>query len=218
MKSLIAMASVALAAGAVACGAASPAAAQLSRNPKAPIDITADQLETHNADCVSVWTGSAEALQDTSRLRADVLTARMEVKKTPKAAGAAPSTGSGNCGDLLSINAKGSVYYVSSDGRRVHGDEGVYDASSTTITITGDVVAVDGQNVMRGTRMVYNTQTGEGRVEGGAKGPAAKNRPRGVFYPKESNDQSQGTSTGTSATALASPTAPSGDKAKKAPK
>ena len=47
--------------------------------------------------------------------------------------------------------------------------------------------AVDASNnVMRGTRMVYNTQTGEGHVEGGGKGPGSKNRPRGVFYPKDS--------------------------------
>lgn len=193
MKSLIAMAALA------AALAAQPAAAQLAKNSKGPIDITADQLETHNTECVSVWTGSAEALQDTSRLRADVLTARMETKKgrpgVAPAGGAGSGAGASSCGDLMSINAKGSVYYVSADGRRVHGDEGLYDATTTTLTITGDVVAVDGQNVMRGARMVYNTQTGEGRVEGGAKGPGAKNRPRGVFYPKESGaqgDQSQG--------------------------
>jgi lipopolysaccharide export system protein LptA len=189
MKSLIAMAALA-----AATLAAQPAAAQLAKNSKGPIDITADQLETHNTDCVSVWTGSAEALQDTSRLRADVLTARMEPRKGKPAATTAGGAGAGSCGDLMSINAKGSVYYVSADGRRVHGDEGLYDAANTTLTITGDVVAVDGQNVMRGTRMVYNTQTGEGRVEGAAKGPGAKNRPRGVFYPKDSasqGDQSQ---------------------------
>ncbi|HEX2815324.1 MAG TPA: hypothetical protein VHN39_02950, partial [Phenylobacterium sp.] len=62
---------------------------------------------------------------------------------------------------------------------------------TTTITITGDVTAVDGENVMRGTKMVYNTQTGEGHVEGGGKGPNAKNRPRGVFYPKDSEAQAQ---------------------------
>jgi lipopolysaccharide export system protein LptA len=88
---------------------------------------------------------------------------------------------------MTTLEAKGNVYYVSGDGRRVHGDNGFYDAASTTITITGDVTAVDGQNVMRGTKMVYNTDTGEGHVEGGGKGPNAKNRPRGVFYPKDSN-------------------------------
>jgi lipopolysaccharide export system protein LptA len=184
MKSLIAMAALAAATLAVQPAAAQPAAAQPAKAAKGPIDITADQLETHNADCVSVWTGSAEALQDAARLRADVLTAHMEPKKV-KPGGGVGGAGSGSCGDLVSINAKGNVYYADA-ARRLHGDEGLYDATNTTLTITGDVVAVDGQNVMRGTRMVYNTQTGEGRVEGGAKGPGAKNRPRAVFYPKDS--------------------------------
>jgi lipopolysaccharide export system protein LptA len=164
-------------------------------DPKAPVDITADQLEIHNNDCEYVYTGSAEALQDNSRLRSDILIGHLEKMAKPKGAGPTANGDSGNtCGDLVSVEAKGNVYYVAADGRRVHGDNGIYDAASTTITITGDVSAVDASNnVMRGTKMVYNTQTGEGHVEGGAKGPNAKNRPRGVFYPK-SNDQKADTS------------------------
>ena len=184
MKSLIAMAATAFAAALVA----QPAGAQsLGKNPKAPADVSADQLEIHNADCTYVYTGSAEALQDASRLRSDVMIAHLEMKK-----GKRPALGtqeSASCGDMVSLEAKGHVYYVSSDGRRVHGDNGFYDAATTTITITGDVTAVDGQNVMRGTKMVYNTQTGEGHVEGSGKGPGATARPRGVFYPKGANDQ-----------------------------
>ncbi len=176
MKSLIAMA--ALAAAALA---AQPAAAQLGGS-KAPVDITADEAESHNADCTATWRGSAEALQGTSRLRADVMTAQME-RQTEKVK-TSGTTGSGGCGDLVSIEAKGSVYFVTPT-RRVHGDKGFYDAASTTVTITGDVTAVEGENVMRGAKMIYNTQTGEGHVEGGAKGLGAKNRPRGVFYPKQ---------------------------------
>jgi lipopolysaccharide export system protein LptA len=184
MKSPIAMA--ALMAAALA---AQPAAAQLAKHPKQPIDVTADHLETHNSDCTAIWTGSAEALQDTSRLRADTMIAHLEVKKD-KPASTAGGAAANDCGEMTSLEAKGRVYYVASDGRRVHGDNGVYDAASTTMTITGDVTAVDGKNnVMRGTKMVYNTQTGEGHVEGGGKGPGAKNRPRGVFYPKDANDQ-----------------------------
>ena len=52
-----------------------------------------------------------------------------------------------------------------------------------TVIMTGDVVAVQGENVLRGERMVYNTKTGQGQMQGGAKG--GKNRPRGVFYPKQ---------------------------------
>jgi lipopolysaccharide export system protein LptA len=180
MKSLIAMA----AATALLGLTAQPAAAQLAPHSKAPVDVTADQLETHNTECTYVYTGSAEALQDTARLRADVLIAHLEPKKG-KPGGAASS----GCGDMTSLEAKGNVYYVSTDGRRVHGDNAFYAAGSKTITITGDVTAVDGQNVMRGTKMVYNMDTGEGHVEGGGKGPNAKNRPRGVFYPKDSGGQ-----------------------------
>ena len=187
MKSLIAMAALA-AAGVLA---AQPAAAQLG-NAKAPLDITADEAESHNAECTAIWRGSAEALQGTSRLRADVMTATMERQANKVKPSGAPTggatTGGGSCGDLISIEAKGSVYFVDAT-RRVHGDKGFYDAASTTVTITGDVTAVEGDNVMRGTKMVYNTQTGEGHVEGGGKGPGAKNRPRGVFYPKQTQSK-----------------------------
>jgi lipopolysaccharide export system protein LptA len=200
MKSLIAMAALA-AAGVLA---ALPAAAQLG-NAKAPLDITADEAESHNAECTAIWRGSAEALQGTSRLRADVMTATMERQANKvKPSGGATTGGGSNCGDLISIDARGSVYFVDAT-RRVHGDKAFYDAASTTVTITGDVTAVEGDNVMRGTKMVYNTQTGEGHVEGGGKGPAAKNRPRGVFYPKQTP------SNPSAASAASAPSTPSKD-------
>lgn len=193
MKSPIAMAAqfALLTTAAAAVLAVQPAAAQSPKNSKAPFDVSADQLETHSADCVAIYSGSAEALQEASRLRADTMIAHLEVTKgrSAKPTTVTSATSAAGCGAMTTLEAKGNVYYVSGDGRRVHGDNGFYDAASTTITITGDVTAVDGQNVMRGTKMVYNTQTGEGHVEGGGKGPNAKNRPRGVFYPKDaSND------------------------------
>jgi lipopolysaccharide export system protein LptA len=191
MKSLIAMAA---AAGAMALMASGPALAQPVNNSKAPIDVTADSVETHTSDCVAIYTGSAEALQDTARLRADTLIAHLEVKKG-KPRTSPTGDAAGDCGAMTSLEAKGRVYYASPDGRRVHGDYGVYDAASKTITITGDVTAVQGENVMRGTKMVYNQETGEGHVEGAGKGPGAKNRPRGVFYPKDATDQGSGQST-----------------------
>ncbi len=197
MKSLFAMAVLSFGVALVA----EPVAAQTTtKHQKQPVDITADQAVMHNSDCTAVWTGSAEALQETSRLRADVMIVHMEIKKgkpvAPSPASAASATASSaDCGDMVSIEAKGRVYFVSSDGRRVHGDNGFYDSATTTVTITGDVTAVKDDDVMRGTKMVYNTQTGEGHVEGSGKGPSSKARPRGVFYPKESNadgDNSQG--------------------------
>ena len=162
--------------------AAQPAAAALgATSSDAPIDITADELEVQQAQCISIWKGQAEALQDNARLRADVLRTYMTVK--PK--GSAPAGGAGGtsaCGDLIRMEAEGSVYYVTAD-QRVRSRSAVYDANTDTVVMTGDVIAVQGQNVLRGDRMVFNNKTGEGQMQGGGKG--GKSRPRGVFYPKQ---------------------------------
>jgi lipopolysaccharide export system protein LptA len=184
MKSLLTIAGVTL-----AMVVAQSAAAQPQKHSKSPFDVIADHAEIHNNDCTVIYSGSAEAIQDNSRLRANTMIAHLEMKRGKSGGGGLEGADAANaCGAMTTLEAKGAVYYVAGDGRRVHGDNGLYDSASTTVTITGDVTAVDGQNVMRGTKMVYNTQTGEGHVEGGGKGPGAKNRPRGVFYPKDSNE------------------------------
>ncbi|HEY0648462.1 LptA/OstA family protein [Phenylobacterium sp.] len=180
MKSLVTSSIVA----AVLAAGAGPTHAQgLGPNSKGPIDITADELEVQNKVCISTWKGKAEALQGEARLRADLIRAHFETK-----AGSGGATGTGSCGDLIKMDAEGNVYYVTSKNQRVRGDVGVYDAQNETVTLTGDVVAVQDQNVLRGTRMVFNTKTGEGRMVGSATGPNAKSRPRGVFYPSKKSE------------------------------
>ena len=161
-----------IAALAAALAAGLPARAQLAGRSDAPVDITADELETVNGQCQAVWRGNAEALQDNVRLRADVLKI-FNKAGAPKAGGQGPA-----CGDLERMEAQGSVYYVTPQ-QKIHANNAVYEAGSTTITMTGNVVAVQGQNVLTGDRMVFNTQTGQGQMQGGGKGA----RPRGVFYP-----------------------------------
>lgn len=220
MKSLIAMAVLAAALlaaqeAAAAAAVAAPTPAPVGKQGKAPVDIRSDSAESRSSDCTAIWSGSAEALQDTSRLRADVMITHQEILKKQKT----PSANSGpanSCGDTVSLEAKGNVYYAAADGRRVHGDNAFYDYGTTTITITGDVTAVDGQNVMRGTKMVYNTQTGEGHMEGAGKGAAAKNRPRGVFYPKDAAPDASPGGAAAGATATGAEATPAKPKKKKA--
>ena len=144
MKSLVTTAILAI--GLLA--AAASHAQQLGPGAKGPVDIAADELEVQNKLCVSTWRGKAEALQGEARLRADIIKAVMKPK-----AGASGAAGPGACGDLLRMEAHGSVYYVTSKEQRVRGDDAVYEAGSDTVTMTGDVVAVQGENVLRGTRM-----------------------------------------------------------------
>ncbi len=158
-------------------------AQQLGPSSDGPVDITADELEVQNKACISVWRGKAEALQGQTRLRADLLRAVFQTKAA--APGATGSVGASACGDLIRMEAEGSVFYVTSKEQRVRGDTGAYDAQAETVTLTGDVVAVQGQNVLRGSRMVFNTKTGEGRMMGNQTGRNAAGRPRGVFYPSK---------------------------------
>lgn len=166
-------------AGALALLAAGPAAAQLSQDSDAPVDITADALEVVNTQCLSIWSGSAEALQDRTRLRADVL--KTYSKKGAARSGSSSPTG-GSCGALTKMEANGNVYYVTPQ-QRVRGDAAVYDVDNETIVITGDVVAVNGENVLRGQRLTINAKTGDAQMQSTSKGRGSNARPRAVIYP-----------------------------------
>lgn len=171
MKSLVlAIAALSLAAG--------PAAAQIATNSKAPVDVTSDELDTSNNQCVSTWQGNVEALQETSRLRTDQLKVFMQAKPSK------PGSNSTSCGDIQRMEAHGAVYYMTPQ-ERVHGNEAVYEAEPDTITVIGDVVAVNGNNVLRGERMVINLKTGQGQMVTSVKGRNKPGRVRGVFYPQQ---------------------------------
>lgn len=169
------------AAAALLVAAVSPASAQLAlggSNSNAPIDLTADELEVTNAQCLAVWRGSAEALQADSRLRADVLKIYSRMGP-PKADGNGPS-----CGAVDKIEAVGNVYYVTPQ-QRIRGDNATYAKASDLMVVTGDVVAVQGKNVLRGARMEIRVKTGEAQMQTGVKGKNKPGRVRGVFYPGE---------------------------------
>lgn len=162
--------------------AAGGAHARQAIDADAPIDITADELEVLNNQCLMIWKGGAEALQGPARLRADTLRAFAVIKPGKAAPAANGAPGGRNCGATERLEAVGNVYYVTGD-RRVRGDNGIYDVAAETITITGDVVAAQGQNVLRGRKMVVNTRTGEARMQSDVTGRNKPGRVRGVFYP-----------------------------------
>ncbi len=175
---------------AVSLLAAMPASAQLSQNSDAPVDISADQLEVVNTQCLATYRGAAEALQDTARLRADVLKIFYKTRQAPtgpqavaaQAAGANGAMG-GKCDSQLDrMEASGTVYYLTPQ-QRVRGDSAVYQAGSDTIIISGDVIAIQGQNVLRGSRLVIKVSTGDAQMQGA--GPGKAGRVRTVIYPKQ---------------------------------
>jgi lipopolysaccharide export system protein LptA len=153
---------------------ATPAAAQLS-NANGVLDVRASTgIQTMSA-CSREFNGDVEVHQDDARLRADRLV-QYASKQAPE------SEGDQACGDTERLEAHGHVYYASGD-RHVRGDDAVYEAASETLTITGDVILVQGQDVLRCARVVVNTRTGDARSEG-LSASGAPGRIRAVIHPK----------------------------------
>jgi lipopolysaccharide export system protein LptA len=102
--------------------------------------------------------GRAEVVQGQNRLRADAI--------------------NGIGADVWS----GNVYFVTPD-QTIRGDRAVYTLANNEVVVTGDVILTQGQNVLTGGRLVYNTETESARMEGSSNG-----RIRGVFYPENSGN------------------------------
>ncbi len=181
MKTWRAAAAGAALAGSLGLGAQ----AQISPSSNGPIDITADNGTLVNSTCEATWSGSAEALQGNSRLRANVIKAFLK-KKAPGAAaqGAAGAANPSDCGATERIEADGNVFYVTPD-QVARGDHAVYTADADQIVMTGNVIVVQGKNVVRGDRMTIHVATREVTIDSTAQGRGAPGRVRGVFYPNQ---------------------------------
>lgn len=176
-------------------GASPMAGPQSGLSPNGPIDISADSSTYVSSTCESTWSGAAEVLQGTSRLRADLIHAYFKHKpgsaagkpagpSQPTTAGL-PEEGQSNCGPIDKIVAQGNVFYVTPD-QVVHGQDAVYTADNNLIVMTGDVIVVQGKNVVRGDKMTLHTDTHQVLMDSKAKGRGTPNRVRAVLYSGQS--------------------------------
>jgi lipopolysaccharide export system protein LptA len=171
------------------------AVAQISGGPSTsngPMDISADNGTFDNAACESTWSGAAEVLQGTTRLRATTIKAFF--KKKPAAANAPPPSQTGaesalgmpggagsNCGATERIVADGDVFYVTPE-QVARGDHAIYSADSGQIVMTGDVIIVQGKNVIHGNHLVIQVATHQAQMESDAHGRGVPNRVRAVLF------------------------------------
>jgi lipopolysaccharide export system protein LptA len=141
----------------------------------APIDVSADQQETINSKCITIFRGNVEILQNRSRMRAKQVT----VYSARKAGAAADNANA--CGNAQRMEAEGNVYLVS-DQQQARGDRAVYTFDNNIAVVTGDVVLVKGKDVARGDRLTVNTKTNDAKLESSTPGRTAPRRVRAVFY------------------------------------
>jgi lipopolysaccharide export system protein LptA len=174
------------------CGAALSVGAANAQLPASngPLDVTGNSLEVIDGQHLAIWRGDVEAVQDGNRLVADTMNVYFQGNTAPAgaakpktvtpAAGGAASIGQ-SWGSPKQVVADGHVFFVSTT-QTARGTHAVYDVEPDTITMTGDVVMVQGDNVIKGDKVVIQVKTGHADVISNASGRNKPERVRGVFY------------------------------------
>ena len=165
---------------------AGPASSGLTKslqgeNKDAPVKIEAATLEVHDKSKTATFSGNVQVVQGdtTMKCRSLVVFYGQEVglgESTAPAANAttvkSPLGGPRGAQNIRRIEARGAVTVITKD-QSASGDLGIYDLKTKTITLSGNVVVSQGQNVIHGERVVVDTETGNARVESGATGASA---------------------------------------------
>jgi lipopolysaccharide export system protein LptA len=191
---LLWVAIVALLAPAVAA-AQGPAPAQSmlpGQNKDAPVQIEAASLEVHDKNKTATFSGNVQVVQGDTTMKCQSLVVfyghevGIAQSDSNKQAAAVAAPGQKGAQDIRRIEARGGVTVITKD-QNASGDTGIYDLQSKTITLTGNVVVSQGQNVIHGERVVVDTVTGNARVESSEGGGTVPGRVRALILPKGQN-------------------------------
>ena len=128
-----------------------------------PIRVKADKSEVLERERKVILIDNVDITQGDARLRADVVTLNYGSNQTSQ-------TGLGsNFGDIQTMTARGNVFYITTD-LKANGDVGVYNAETDTITLTGNVVLLRGEDVAKGESLTLNLGEGKTSLNGGSEG------------------------------------------------
>ena len=168
-----------------------PATAQLKQG-GGPIDLSANSLELVDAQHLAIWRGDVDALQGQNRLRSDVLNIYFNGKPGEEAAassgGAAPGRSWGKVDHMV---AEGHVYFISPT-QNARSDHAVYEMTPDTITMTGDVIVVQGQSVIHGEKLIIDVRSGHATMAAAEDAHAPSGRVRAIVYPNEADKAGSG--------------------------
>ena len=135
-----------------------------------PIEIAADALEVQQDKQIAVFSGNVDAQQGSIKLRADRIWVHYQGDAAEDAAKA-----------ISKIDAEGKVFF-SSGTETAEGDQGTYNVDNGVITLTGEVVLTQGNNVIKGNRVVFDLTTGQSTMDGDKS--EGDGRVRGLFLPR----------------------------------
>jgi lipopolysaccharide export system protein LptA len=181
-RAAIALATLALVAatgpgiGPAAAQGVTDAMSDFSIDSDQPVRIESDELEVRDRDRVAIFSGSVVVVQGDTTMR----TPRLEVHYTGDGAVADAEQGDGAAQSISRLEARGGVEVVTRD-QKATGEWAVFQMATQEITLGGDVVLTQGDNVLRGASLVVNLETGSSRLVSSTE--AGGGRVQGLFIP-----------------------------------
>jgi lipopolysaccharide export system protein LptA len=177
-----------------------PGLVQGNENHDQPVQIEAATLEVRDKAKMATFSGHVQVVQGDTTMKCQTLVVFYGPDpggSPPKPAATTTATTPGmpqGAQNIRRIEARGGVTVVTKD-QNASGDLGVYDLKTKTITLSGNVVVSQGQNVMHGDRVVVDMVTGNARVESGEPGTkTAQGRVRALILPNKGGGQNGGPS------------------------
>ena len=152
-----------------------------SQNRDQPVHIEAATLEVRDKDKVATFSGNVHVTQGDTGMRCKSLVVfyEQEGDTDNNKSVALANPGPGGQQRIKRLEARGGVV-VTQKEQTATGDLGLFDMQTNTVTLTGNVVMTQGQNVLRGDRLVVDLTSGVSRVESGKNG---QGRVQGLFLP-----------------------------------
>jgi lipopolysaccharide export system protein LptA len=136
-----------------------------SQNRGKPVQIEAATLEVRDKEKIATFSGNVHAIQGDTDMRSKTLVVFYEEDSAAKTGIKAAQPGPGGSSQIKRLEADGDVIVTQKD-QTATGNKGIFDMRTNTVTLVGNVVISQGQNVLRGDRLVVDLTTGVSRVEG----------------------------------------------------
>jgi lipopolysaccharide export system protein LptA len=163
-----------------------------------PVQIEAASLEVRDKNKTATFAGDVKVVQGDTTMKCQKLVVfygqEVGIGQGGAQAGApTPDTkpalgGPKGAQNIRRIEARGGVTVITKD-QNASGDLGVYDLIAKTITLTGNVVVSQGQNVIHGERVVVDTVSGNARVESNNQGGGGTpSRVRALIQPNQNQN------------------------------
>lgn len=147
------------------------------------VHIEADKLEVRDKQQIATFSGNVRVAQGDTNMRCRTLKVYYERDKNDGKARSrgikAATPGHGGEQRIRRLKAMGGVVVTQKD-QTASGDLGIFDMRSNTVTLAGNVVMTQGNNVLRGDKLVVNLTSGVSRIESGKSG---RGRVEGLFMP-----------------------------------